>query len=88
MRCGNDTPHGLVITHLPTPCPSMGTMMAASCAAGTARVRATACGTYDYLCQLPGRAHEGMYGKIFVEHAAPVHRTGRSGPTRSRRADR
>jgi len=39
----------------------------ASYAAGTAHFRATTPGTYYYLCQVPGHAQKGMYGKIIVE---------------------
>ncbi len=42
-------------------------LQAASYASGTAYFRATTPGTYYYLCQVPGHAQQGMYGKIIVE---------------------
>lgn len=43
--------------------------------ADTAHFCATTRGTY-YLCQVPGHAQEGMYGKIIIEYAAHDHRPG------------
>jgi len=96
MDYGADMPHGLVITRLPPPYPTMammggdmmgGNMMAAGTtpgipplaarsqqdlqaadyAAATLQFRATTPGTYYYVCQVPGHARDGMYGKIIVE---------------------
>ncbi len=42
-------------------------LQGASYAAGTMQFRATTPGTYYYVCQVPGHAQDGMYGKIIVE---------------------
>jgi uncharacterized cupredoxin-like copper-binding protein len=44
-----------------------GNLQSASCASGTLRFRAVTPGIYDYVCQVPGHAQRGMYGKIVVE---------------------
>ena len=42
-------------------------VQAAQYQAGSARFRTTTAGTYYYLCQVPGHAQKGMYGKIIVD---------------------
>ncbi len=39
----------------------------ATYASGSVQFRATSPGTYYYLCQVPGHAQDGMYGKIIVD---------------------
>ncbi len=42
-------------------------LQSASYTSGTLRFRAATPGTYYYVCQVPGHAQKGMYGKIVVE---------------------
>lgn len=42
-------------------------LQTATYASGTLQFQATTPGTYYYVCQVPGHAQEGMYGKIIVD---------------------
>ncbi len=42
-------------------------LQSATYASGTLQFQATTPGTYYYVCQVPGHAQDGMYGKIIVE---------------------
>ncbi len=42
-------------------------LQTATYAAGSTQFHATTPGVYYYLCQVPGHAQEGMYGKLIVE---------------------
>ena len=42
-------------------------LQSATYTSGTLQFTATTPGTYYYLCQVPGHAQHGMYGKIVIE---------------------
>ena len=42
-------------------------LQTATYASGTLQFQATTPGTYYYVCQVPGHAQDGMYGKIVIE---------------------
>lgn len=82
INADDGMPHGVLIAPTPPPYSFMGTMMVGTYASAiipvipaatatgyptaTAAFVTTQLGTYFYLCQYPGHAEKGMYGRIIV----------------------